>query len=208
MQVGANFIFRVEHLRHFAERHRHPHRHRKISHKIRAITIEHGSFDALSSQRIGPIENVKSDVMRRRGFHRVSHRRDVRVEAYAGILKVENEHIDAREHGFRRPLGFPIETVDGQACCFVRRGRNALIESAADAVLGAEQSHQLHSRRVRQQIDRAAAITVNSSLIGDESNALPRQWSKTLRFEHINPCQSLGGSRRNLEPQMNTDKHR
>ena len=136
---------------------RHAHRHRKIADKIRAVAIEHGSFDALSSQRIGPIENVKRDVMRRRGFHRVSHRRDVGVEAHAGILNIEDERIETREHGIRRPLGFAVEAVDGQARRFIRRGRNARIESAADAVLGAEQSHKLHARRVRQQIDRAAA---------------------------------------------------
>ncbi len=73
---------------------------------------------------------------------------------------------------------------------------------------------KLHARRVRQQIDRAVPIAVDSSLIGDESNALPGQRSEALRFKHIDPGKRMCDGRslrcsgsRNLDPQMNTDRH-
>jgi hypothetical protein len=58
-----------------------------------------------------------------------------------------------------------------------------------------------------QQIDCAAPIAVNPSLIGNKPNALPPQRSEFLRLEDVNPGQRLGGGCRNLNPQMNTDKH-
>ena len=105
--------------------------------------------------------------MRRRGLHRISHRRNVRVEAHAGILNIEHQRIETREHGVRGPLGFSVQAVNGQARRFIRGGRNTRIEIAAEPVLRAEQCHQLHARRVRQQINRAAAIAVDPSLIGN-----------------------------------------
>ena len=77
-------------------------------------------------------------------------------------------------------------------------------------MLGAEQRHKFHSRRVRKQINRGSAATIHPSLVCDQPDALPSQRRKSLRRKHINSGKHLGiGWRRvnsYLEPQMNTDK--
>ena len=73
--------------------------------------------------------------------------------------------------------------------------RTRSIQRAANPVLRAEQSHKLYARRVRQQINRAAAVAVDPGLIGDQSNALPRQRREILRLKHINSGQRASQQR-------------
>jgi hypothetical protein len=79
-------------------------------------------------------------------------------------------------------------------------------------MLGAEQRHKFHSRRVRKQINRASAAAIHASLVCDQPDALPRQRRKSLRLKHINSSKHLGIGWRRVnsygEPQMHTDEHR
>ncbi len=78
-------------------------------------------------------------------------------------------------------------------------------------MLGAEQRHKFHSRRVRQQINRASAAAIDPSLVCDQPDALSSQRRKSLRLKHINSGKHLGIGRRRvnsyLEPRMHTDEH-
>ncbi len=59
VQIDANFIFGVEHLGEFAERHRVARGHGKISDKVELVRVENGAFDGDAVERIGAVENVK-----------------------------------------------------------------------------------------------------------------------------------------------------
>jgi len=126
-------------------------------------------------------------VMRRRGFHRVSHRRDVRVEANAGVLNIEHEHIETREHGIRWPLGFPIEAVDGQAGVWVNRAIHDLARCsfAANPVLGAEEGDQLPGSLFVQQIDGGATLRAAASDVGDEPEPSATEQVKALAQQDV-----------------------
>ena len=149
-------------------------------------------------------------MMARRSLHRVSHGRDISVETDPGILNVEHQRIKTGKLRIRWPQSISVQAINRQSRCRVPRRRDAFIHRSADPVFRAEQRHQLHARRVREQINRAASLAVNPRLIGDQPHALASQRREVLRLKHINPRQGLGwrgGKNRNLEPRMHTDKH-
>ena len=54
-----------------------------------------------------------------------------------------------------------------------------------DAMFRAEQRHQLHARRVREQVDGGPALRIHARVIGDQSNTLAAQWREFLGFQHV-----------------------
>src|SRR5436309_1821088 len=66
-----------------------------------------------------------------------------------------------------------------------------LIFHSADAVLRAEQRHQLELRRVFQEVYRGVPLPVMTGVIGYEANTQTLQGSKILFHQHIDPLQRL-----------------
>ena len=147
--------------------------------------------------------------MRRGSFHRVSHRRDVRVKTHAGVLDVKYDRVDACEHGIGRALGFSVEAINRQARRCVRGGSHVAVKSSSNSMLGTEKRYQFYARRMCQQVNRVAAVPIDSSLVGDETHALASQRGELLRFEHIDARKSVsaGCSLCRDESRMNTDEY-
>src|SRR3954468_371237 len=98
VEVGADVIFGIEELRQLADGEAITHGQRKVSDEAGLVAIEHGSFNNGAAERVGAVENVKSDFALGGFFHAVSHGGGVSVEAHAGVLNIENERVDALKH--------------------------------------------------------------------------------------------------------------
>ena len=186
MQVRANFIFHVEHPRQLAERHGIAHRHGKISHERQLVGVQHRPFDNFAAQRIWPVEHHKRNVVFRRCFHAIAHRRYVSVKAHACILNIKDQHIDALQHRIRWPARLSVKTVNrqpGRGVRCVRHNRSVCV--SGDPVLRAKDCNQLYAVRFRQNINRPMALRINSGLVCNHSHAFTAQRSEVLLFEHV-----------------------
>ena len=124
-----------------------------------------------------------------RFLHAVRHRRDVGVEAHAGVLNVENEHVDSLQHrdpsaGASRRRGCRFGKPVALSVAFATFAS----DSARNSVLGTENRDELHAIRVRQHINRAPPMRIDACLIRDQPDALAPQRRKVLLFQDVNAC--------------------
>ncbi len=59
------------------------------------------------------------------------------------------------------------------------------VNVAGNAVLGTEQRHELHARRVREHIDRPPSRRIDARLIRDQTHALSAKRREIFLFEHV-----------------------
>ena len=158
VQIRANFIFRVEHPRQFAHASSHS---APASGNIRRTTVRSRSSigPSITSPPSGSGRSSTKNAMWcfRRRFHAIRHRRDVGVEAHARVLNIEDKRIDAFQHLRRRPARLAVQAVDRQPRRGIDRIRSQRrIHTPRDAVLRAEQRHQLYAGRAPAHRSSAA----------------------------------------------------
>ena len=67
-----------------------------------------------------------------------------------------------------------------------------------ETVLGTEECDQLNARRVREQIDGAAAQRVQAGVIGDQADVLAAQRSEFFGFENVEAELHASGATRSV----------
>jgi len=211
VQVGTDFIFGVEHAGELAVGHGEADGHGEIANEIEAVGVEHGAFDDFAAKRIGAVEDEEGDFAAGGFFHGIGHGGLVGVEAYAGVLDIEDEGVDAAEHVVGEAARFAVETVNGQAGGGVGGVGDFFVELAADAVFGAEQRDESDARGAGEKVDGGAAVAGNAGVVGDEADAAATKGSEVLLDEDVKAglhTRSLCERNRGLKPRMNTDKNR
>ncbi len=138
VEINADVIFGVEELGELAGREAVTHRQWKISDKICFVGVEHRAFHDFTAERIGTVEDEKSDVAFCGFLHAIAHRCRVRVEPDAGVLNVEDQRVNALEHFIGGTERFAIQTMDGKAGGGIFGGRNLFIVVSGETVLRAE----------------------------------------------------------------------
>src|SRR6185437_13934073 len=191
VQVDADFVFGVEHLRELAGRHGVARRQREISDEIELVAVKNRAFDRDAIDRIGAVENVKRNVMLRRGFHRITHRRDESVEAHAGVLNIVDERVDALKHLVGRTPRVAVEAVNRQPSGGVGAGSDVSICRAGETVLGTENGDEFYARCVRENVNGAVASAVHAGYIRDDADALALQRSEIFLFEDVDASESV-----------------
>ena len=133
-----------------------------------------------------------------RSFHRIAHRRDVRVEAHPGVLDIEDQRVQTCKHRIGGPHVISVKAINRQARGRICRGCDAFVHDAANPVLRAEQGHEFHTRRMCKQINRASAVAINPRLVCNESDAFPSQRREVLRLKHVNARHRMSIAAREL----------
>src|SRR5580692_10775334 len=164
VQVGADLIFGVEHLRQLAERHGISHGHREISDEGGAVPVEHRPCDDVATEWIWPVEHKEWNVPLRRFLQAIGHRRNKGVKASPGVLDVKDQRIEILKHLGRRSACWAIKTVNGQARSSVMPVGNYGIRAAQNSVLGTEQLLELHARSPPKDVGRAPALEIYARL--------------------------------------------
>jgi hypothetical protein len=172
MKVGANVIFRVEKLGKLPDGKAIADGKRKISDEICFIGIEERTFDDIAGDGIGAVEDEEDDVALGGFFHAVRHRGGVGIEANTRVLNIEHQSIDTLEHVVGGAERFAVQAVSRKTRGTVARRGNLFVEVTGEAVLGAEERDEVHAGRVRKEIDRGAALRIEASVIGDETDVL------------------------------------
>ncbi len=95
--------------------------------------------------------------------------------------------VETCQHRVCRAHVISEKTINRQSGSCVGCGGHALVHSAANPVLGTEQRHKFHPRRMRKQINRASSPAVHSSLVCDQPDALPGERRKLLRLKDVDP---------------------
>ena len=146
-QVGIQAISGVEIARQLAEGHPVADGHRRDADEGFAAGFHQRPCDARAAQRIGAIQHDD----RLAGFgdatQHVEERAQVRVEAHAHILHIEEQHVHIREHLRRGFFRRAVEAVDGQSRARVSGVAHggAIGCRARETVLRAVERHQLHA---------------------------------------------------------------
>src|SRR5882724_2606041 len=138
VQVGADVILGVEELRELSNGEPVAHRQWKIRHEISFVGVEHRAFHNLPAERIGAVQDKKSDVAFGGFLHAIGHRRGVRVEAHARILNIEYQRVDSFQHFVRGAESFAVEAVNRQAGRGVFRRSDFFVVAAGEPVFRAE----------------------------------------------------------------------
>ena len=96
--------------------------------------------------RVGPVQDDEADSRLGARFHCQSHRPHEGVDTHAHVLEVEEEGVEAVEHGGGRFADFAVERVDretGDRVQVVVRLDHVVLLFAAGAVLGAEEGAEV-----------------------------------------------------------------
>ena len=101
------------------------------------------------------------------------------------------------EHGVGRPSRVAVERVNRQAGLLVPRRWHLVVEDAANAVLGAEERHQLHTRRLVEH-DRLCVAPIGraSRVVGDKADALALERREAVAREDVDAGCDRPGARR------------
>ena len=101
------------------------------------VGVEHRPFDVVAGEGVGAVENIEGDFRFRRFLHGVEHGGFVGVEAHAGILNIEDQGVDSRQHFGRGTVGGAVEAPDAESGGRVGRiGDAGMVFHAGEAVFG------------------------------------------------------------------------
>lgn len=185
VEIALDMIFRVEELGEFTDGEAVTNWQREISGEGSFAGIENRAFDNFSAERIGTIENVESDVALSSFLHAIGQGGGVGVKADASVLHIEDESVDTGEHFVSGAARVAIEAVDGKASGGIVRGREFFVVASGEAVFGTEERDEVKAGSFSEQVDDAAAVGVEASVIGDEADVFAAEWRELLRFENV-----------------------
>ncbi len=136
----------VEQPRQLAHRHPVPRRHAHVAGESNPFLVEQRPLDPPAVDRVRPVEHDDLDLPLRRFLHDVPHRADVGVEPHAHVLDVDDQGVDAGQHGFRvgRRVSPYSEWMTRPGLLVLRRG-HLVVEGAADPVLRTEERDERQS---------------------------------------------------------------
>lgn len=148
---------------------------RLSSHEGRELLVQHRPLGGAPGHRVRPVEDDEPFAGELGGLHAVVQRPDVRVEARADVLDVEDDGVDAGrgEDVGQRPAALQVRVVDGQA-----RGRVVVAAlgaaglcGAAEAVFRAEDGDQVHAVVRVHDVDDVADVPGDAGGVGDDADS-------------------------------------
>ena len=158
------------------------------------ITLLHQrTFHLVSAQRIGPVQHQDLNPGLAAGAHHQAQRGDEGVAAYPDILDVVHHHVDILEHRRRRLPRAPIKGEYRQPGFGVRAALYVVagVGIATDAVLRTIERHQIHLRRLEQNVDGGTKVPVHPAGIGHQSHPLAAEFLEAIHLQHIDAREHL-----------------
>jgi hypothetical protein len=162
----------VEQRRQLADGHAVPHRNRKLADERLEPRLEHRAFDVDAADRIRPVAHDDGQAMRARGAQAVGHRVDVRVDARADVLQIDDERVEAGQHLCRRLARLAVERVDRnlppRVACVVGLD-HVLLHVRSESVLRTEDRPDRDAAPLGT-IDRVLEFRVDGRRVDDEAD--------------------------------------
>src|SRR5690606_18035166 len=148
--------------------------------------IEHRARNVHAINRVRAVENEETNAVVGGCLHRVTHRRDVGIEAGADVLDIEHDCVDTLEHVARRSTHLAIQTEHRDAGATIDAvGDEFGIEIALVPVLGTEDAREFDVLRFVQQAGGTPPVAVPSGVIADQGDTLPRKRCETVAYKNI-----------------------
>ena len=137
-----------------------------------------------SSRRVGAVEDPYRLAVQRGGLEQVAQCRDEGVDAAAEILQIDEQHVAAGQHGWRRSAHRAVEAEHRDAVYRieeVRRLDHVVLLVAAQSVLGAEGGAQLQIGEGRQGVDGVRQVGGDRRRVRDQGDAAAAQRPAQVR---------------------------
>ena len=180
LQLGAEAEMVVEQARQLADRQAVAQRDRELPDERLVARLEQGALDLHAADGVGPVAHHHGQVVACGRAQAVGHRVDVGVDARAHVLQVDDEDVEAVEHGRGRLAEVAVQGMDGDVVGRmprVRRLDHVVLDVRAEAVLGAEQGGQREVGRLPQPLRGVPVRRVDRGGVADEPDAAPREVS-------------------------------
>ena len=197
LQIEIRFQFSFEHTGQFADSHTMTHRKPVKTDKGLFTLNQHGAADGEAVDRVGPVENNKTDPVFGCGLHGIAHGRNIGVKAGADILNVKYQCIDTFQHLGRGPVGCSVQTVDlntGERIFAVTD--LGLIQLAEKTMLRVKKSNQLDVTCRVEELNVSDTQAIDTGLVGNQADFAAGELSEAIPFKYIDTCQhytSRGG---------------
>jgi len=137
------------------------------------LGLEHRAVGGREHQRVGSVGDDEGDAAGGAGFHHEAKGGDVGVGAAGEGLEVEDEEVDAGEHGVGGGARGAVEGVDGQVPAGMEAGDDGFAGGRAseESVLGAEEGGEGEVQVVEEVVGGVDAGGGQGGGMGDESDA-------------------------------------
>ena len=152
------------------------------------VCIGDGTRYHRPGNRVGTVQHNDLDSGLSCGFEEVAHRGLVCIEAHASILYIDDYCVELFELLYRRTplrIGIAVDAVHGNSARSIGRVPDlGGIELSQRAVFWTEQRSNLHARNGVEDINGAAACSVDSRLVRDNAD-LSRSCIALRWFERV-----------------------
>jgi hypothetical protein len=151
------------------------------------LGVERRAVDLETAEGIGAVEHDDLHALLEAGGHGTEHGAGESVGTGADVLQVDDEGVEALEHGRGRLAGGAVHRIDRQAgggvpgVAEVGAGH----ELAVEAVLGREEGDELRLRRAAQDIEGALPAAVHTGGMREQADFLAGDRLETFGLEHV-----------------------
>lgn len=149
--------------------------------------IQRRTIRLQSTEGVGAVKDDDFNPIGEAGLHRSNHATDIGVGADADVLKVDDYGIESLQHFAARPTVLSIERVDRKAGAGVGAVWDGFIGFfvTVDAVFWAKEGNEAGIVCAAQDIDSALSVAVDSGGVGQESDALSGDLSKSVFLKDV-----------------------
>ena len=136
------------------------------------------ALDVDAVDRVGTIADDDRNAVPAARLQAVRHRVDVGVDAGADVLQVDDQDIEAAQHGIGRLARLAVQRVDRnppRRVVAVRRLDHVVLDVRAEPVLRAEDGGQRHAIGRRHAIEDMDEAAVDGRVITEHADTQPPQ---------------------------------
>ncbi len=146
-----------------------------ITHKAELGALRKRALHKRSGDRVGAVKHNDLGPALGGGFQEKPHRSLVGIETHPGVLQVNHHRVQTLKHIERRAalrVAGAVDAVYRHVGGGIHRiSHVASIKLTHRAMLGSKNRRQLHPRYLGKNIDGAPSLGIDSSLIGEHTNA-------------------------------------
>jgi len=190
LQVDIDGHFRLEKASELTHGHAVTNREAMEADERLLAVVQHRARDVNAVDRVRAVENNKSDVVVGSRLHRVTHRRNIGIEARTDVLDIKHNGIDSIEHFRSWPSDFSVKTEDlnsGAGIDVIINNRD--VELPAKAVFRAKYPHELNIFGVMQKENGALPVSVDAGVVGDQRDPVAMQRLEIVARQNVDASQ-------------------
>ena len=159
----------------------------ELAHEGVEFRFHKGAFHLEAAKRVGAVKDQHLYAGLGAGAHHQAKRGNECVAAGSNVLDVIDHYVYPLEHLLRGLTGGAVQGIHRKAGCGVRAAFNfvAGVGVPTDAVLRAEEGHQVHLRGLVQDVNGGTEVPVHAAGVGYKANALSNQFLEAVALKDL-----------------------